>query len=147
MAHYQCRVRTHLKVVDAFDFMADVRNFAEWDPGVVAVTQVAGEGPGPDSVYDVTTSNGGREMLFRYRATAFDRPAGFTIVGRKTPFTSTDVVSVEPADQGSVVTYAADLTMPFPLSLADRWLQGIFDRIGDEAAAGLARALGGEWLR
>lgn len=147
MAHYQCRVRTPKSAADAFDFMVDVRNFEQWDPGVTAVEQVAGDGPGPQAVYDVTTSNGGREMVFRYAVTAFDRPVGYTIVGKKAPFTSTDVISVEPADSGSIVTYIADLTLPFPLSLADRWLQGVFERIGDKAASGLADSLDGEWLR
>lgn len=147
MAHYQCRVSTPMTPVESFDFMADVRNFEQWDPGVVSVDQVAGEGPGPQAVYDVTTSNGGREMVFRYEVTAFDRPVGYTVVGKKAPFTSTDVISIEPTESGSIVTYIADLALPFPLSLADRWLQGVFDRIGDKAAAGLAEALDGEWLR
>ncbi|MEX2654616.1 MAG: SRPBCC family protein [Acidimicrobiia bacterium] len=147
MAHYQCRVHTPMSVEDAFAFMSDVRNFEQWDPGVISVTQVVGDGPGPDAVYDVLTSSGGREALFRYGVTAYDSPVGYTIVGKKTPFTSTDVISVEPADPGALVTYAADLDMPFPLSLADRWLQGVFDPIGDAAAAGLAAALEGEWLR
>ncbi|MFP5331543.1 MAG: SRPBCC family protein [Acidimicrobiia bacterium] len=148
MAQYRCRIRTPMTPADAFDYMADVHHFESWDPGVVAVTQVAGEGAGPSAVYDVTTSNGGRQMVFRYRVTAYDRPVGFTIVGKKAPFTSTDVVSVEPTDGGgSVVTYVAELTMWFPLSVADRWLQGVFDRIGDKAAAGLADALDGERVR
>jgi hypothetical protein len=147
MAHYQCRIRTPLAVADAFAYMEDVRNFAHWDPGVVSVTQLAGDGPGPDAIYDVLTSNGGRENLFRYIVTAYDRPVGFTIVGKKPPFTSTDVITVEPHGDGSIVTYAADLDMPFPLSLADGWLKKIFDRIGDAAAAGLADALDGEWER
>jgi hypothetical protein len=37
--------------------------------------------------------------------------------------------------------------VPFPLSLGDRWLQGVFERIGDAAASGLASALNGQWLR
>ncbi|HSJ28756.1 MAG TPA: SRPBCC family protein [Acidimicrobiia bacterium] len=147
MAHYRCRIRTPLAQVDAFDFMADVRNFQTWDPGVVSVAQVSGDGAAPDAMYDVVTSNGGREMTFRYSVTAFDPPIGYTIVGRKAPFTSTDLIEVEPAEDGSIVTYQADLTMPFPLSLADRWLQKVFDRIGDAAATGLADALDGEWLR
>lgn len=147
MAHYGCRVDTPMTVTDAFDFMSDVRNFEQWDPGVVDVRQVAGDGPGTDAVYDVTTANGGRRMQFRYQVTAFDRPVGFTIVGTKWPFTSTDEVAVEPSATGSTVTYVAELTMPFPLSLADRWLQRVFDRIGDKAAAGLAEALDGKWQR
>lgn len=144
MAQYRCRIRTPKDVPTAFAFMADVRNFESWDPGVVSVSQVVGDGPGPSAIYDVVTSNGGREMLFRYRVTNYDEPVGFTIVGRKTPFTSTDVISVEPDAEGSIVTYFADLAMPFPLSLADRWLQGVFDRIGAAAADGLAAALEGE---
>lgn len=146
MAHYRCRVETPLSVTDAFAYMADVRNFERWDPGVISVTQVAGDGPGPDASYELLTSNGGRENMFRYVVTAFDDPVGYTIVGRKAPFTSTDVISVEAGGDGAIVTYAADLTMPFPLSLADPWLQKTFDRIGDAAAHGLAGALGGRLL-
>lgn len=147
MAHYQCRVQTPWSPSDAFAYMVDVQNFEHWDPGVVSVTQVAGDGPGPDAMYDVLISNGGREMLFRYQVTRFDGPVGFTIVGKKGPFTSTDVIAVEPDGDGASVTYAAELTMPFPLSLADGWLQRVFDRIGDAAAHGLARELDGTWLR
>lgn len=147
MAQYRCRIRTARSVPDAFAYMSDVRNFQEWDPGVVSVEQVAGDGPGPDASYDVLTSNGGRKLLFRYTVTAFDSPVSYTIVGVKTPFTSIDMITVEPDDAGAVVTYAAELKMPFPLSLADGWLQGRFDRIGDAAAQGLAAALEGTWLR
>ncbi|MEX1005099.1 MAG: SRPBCC family protein [Acidimicrobiia bacterium] len=147
MAQYRCRIRTAKSVPDAFTFMSDVCNFQEWDPGVVSVQQIAGDGPGPDAVYDVLTKNGGRELVFRYRVTAFDSPVSYTIVGKKTPFTSTDMIAVEPDADGTVVTYAAELAMPFPLSLADRRLQGRFDQIGDAAAEGLAFALDGTWLR
>lgn len=152
MAQYRCRIRTAQSVPDAFAYMSDVRNFQEWDPGVVAVEQIAGDGPGAEAMYDVLTANGGRELLFRYAVTAFDSPVSYTIVGKKTPLTSTDMIAVEPDSDGpdpdgSVVTYAAELTMPFPLSLADGWLQGRFDEIGDAAAEGLASALDGTWLR
>lgn len=147
MAQYRCRIRTANAVPEAFEYMSDVRNFQEWDPGVVSVEQIAGDGPGADAIYDVLTANGGRELLFRYRVTAFDSPVGFTIVGEKSPFTSTDIVGVEPDGDHTVVTYSAELTMPFPLSLADRWLQRRFDQIGDAAAEGLAAALDGTWLR
>jgi hypothetical protein len=147
MARYLCRISTRLEQVAVFAYMSDVRNFERWDPGVVSSVQIVGDGAGPDSVYEVLTSNGGRENLFRYETVEYDPPRRFTIVGRKAPFTSTDVIEVDSADGGSIVTYLADLEMPFPLSLADRWLQRIFERIGDAAATGLAEALDGEWLR
>ncbi len=147
MAHYQCRISTPMSVADAFDFMAEVRNFERWDPGVVSAVQVDGEGPGPEAKYDLLTSNNGRETLFRYEVTEYRPPDRFTIVGKKMPFTSVDVIEVDTDDGQTIVTYDAVLTVPFPLSLGDRWLQGVFDRIGDAAASGLARELGGEWLR
>ena len=36
MARYVTKVRTPRSVEDAFAYMADLRNFAEWDPGVTA---------------------------------------------------------------------------------------------------------------
>jgi hypothetical protein len=147
MAHYRCRIATPMSAADAFDYMADVRNFEQWDPGVVSAVQVEGDGPGPDATYDLLTSNGGRENLFRYEVTEYRHPEHFTIVGKKAPFTSVDVIDVEVSDNRTIVTYDAVLTVPFPLSLGDRWLQGVFDRIGDAAASGLAKVLNGEWLR
>ncbi len=147
MAHFRCRVSTPMSVADAFDFMADVRNFERWDPGVLSAVQVEGEAPGPDASYDLLTSYNGRESLFRYEVSEYRRPDRFTIVGKRMPFTSVDVIEVDGEHGETIVTYDAVLTVPFPLSLGDRWLQGVFDRIGDAAATGLAKELRGEWVR
>jgi hypothetical protein len=147
MATYRCRVRSPWSVSDAFDYMADFRNFERWDPGVISSTQVEGDGPGPDAAYDVLTTTGDRENLFHYVVTEFRPPHRAVIVGKRFPFTSIDTVEVAEDPAGSIVTYSAELKVPFPLSLADGWLQRLFDRIGDAAAKGLAGALEGEWLR
>lgn len=47
MARYITTVRTRRSVADAFAYMADLRNFAEWDPGVRKVVQVDGDGADP----------------------------------------------------------------------------------------------------
>lgn len=39
MTRYQTKLRTPLSAEQAFAYMADLRNFAEWDPGVRRVTQ------------------------------------------------------------------------------------------------------------
>ena len=49
MAHYLVHVRTPMPPAEAFDYMADLRNFATWDPGVDRVDQVRGDGGGPDA--------------------------------------------------------------------------------------------------
>ena len=51
---------------------------------------------------------------------------------------------VEPDGTGSVVTYDADLRLNGILGIGDLGLRLMFGRIGDRAAAGLRRALGGQ---
>ncbi len=143
MARYVARVRTATSPTDAFAYMADLRNFADWDPGVVGVAQVSGDGPGAGSEYDVTVSTGRREMTLRYRVNEFDPPHSLTAVARTGLLTSTDVVSVTQSADGTDVVYDATLALRFPLSLGDPLLSRVFDRIGDKAAAGLERALDG----
>lgn len=74
MARYVTKVRTALSPQDAFAYMADLRNFAEWDSGVTNVTQVEGSGAGPDGVFDVTVKSPGRDLVLRYRTVEFDGP-------------------------------------------------------------------------
>ena len=46
MARYVTTVRTQQPAAEAFAYMADLRHFAEWDPGVKKVVQVKGDGAG-----------------------------------------------------------------------------------------------------
>lgn len=52
MAHYVVSVLSPKAPADAFAYMADLSNFAEWDTGVERVEQVQGRGPGPDAAFD-----------------------------------------------------------------------------------------------
>lgn len=145
MARYICRISTDRSPGEVFDYLSDFRTVAEWDPGVVS-SELIGDAPGEGAEYDVMTSNGGREMLFRYRTTAYQRPSGFTVRGRRAPFTSLDTVSIRPEAGRTEVVYDARLLLTFPLSLADPLLAKTFRSIGDAAAAGLAEALDGELI-
>jgi len=40
MARYIVQVRTPMPPAEAFAYMADLRSFAEWDPGVDRVNQI-----------------------------------------------------------------------------------------------------------
>jgi len=46
MAHYVATVPSTKSAEDAFTYMSDLRNFAEWDRGIKKVVQVKGDGPG-----------------------------------------------------------------------------------------------------
>ena len=144
MARFTTSIHTELAPVEAFARVADLANLADWDPGVTTSTQVVGDGPGPDAEYDVTLSTG--SMTLRYVTTAFTGPRSVTYEAKASWFTSIDVISVEPAEQGSIVTYDATLRLPLVLRLGDPILGLVFRRIGDAAAAGLRSALDGEFV-
>ena len=142
MARYVTTVRTAKAPQEAFAYMADLRNFAEWDPGVKAVRQVEGSGGGPAAVFDVTVAGPGRDLTLRYVTEEHDAPRNLLVVARSSVFTSIDRITVEPDGTGSVVTYDADLRLNGVLRVGDLGLRLVFGQIGDRAAAGLRQVLG-----
>ncbi|MFK7918417.1 MAG: SRPBCC family protein [Ilumatobacter sp.] len=147
MARYIVRVRTPKSPAEAFSYMADLRNFAEWDPGVARVKQIDGDGAGLDASFDVDVKVPGRPLTLRYRTTAFDdESTRMTAYAKSVMFSSEDVITVEADDEGTIVTYDAELKLNGLLALWDPILKLSFNRIGDRAANGLITALAGERL-
>lgn len=145
MARYVARTRTDRAAAEVFAYLADLRNFAEWDPGVRRVEQVEGEGAGADAVFDVTVAGVGLlpDQTLRYRTVAYEPPREVLVLAESTLLTSEDRITVAPEGDGAVVTYDADLRLNGPLRLGDPLLRLVFGRIGDRAAAGLRRAVDG----
>lgn len=147
MARYVTKIRTPLAPPEAFRYVADLRRFEDWDPGVLRSVQVEGDGPGLEAAYEVSVSAVPRPMTLRYETRAFEPGLRTVVVAESAFFTSEDTVTVEPWGDGSVVTYDADLRLRGPLALFDLGLKLLFGRIGDRAAAGLREALEGEVIR
>ncbi|MEP7047142.1 MAG: SRPBCC family protein [Ilumatobacteraceae bacterium] len=145
MARYVTTVRTRRSVADAFAYMADLRNFAAWDPGVSKVVQVEGDGAGPDAVFDVTLS-GRRATVLRYRTVEYSEPSGLLVVADTSVLRSTDRITVRAAGDATDVTYDADLSLKGPLRIAAPLMALVFRRVGDRAAGGLLRVLDGDVL-
>jgi hypothetical protein len=143
MARYVTRVRTPMSAEKAFAYMADLRRFAEWDPGVRRVEQIEGDGGGPGAVFDVTVASVGPDLTLRYRTTEYDPPHAFRVVATSTFFTSDDRIRVDSDGDATIVTYDAELRLNGPLGLFDLGLRLAFGWIGDRAAAGLRKALDG----
>jgi Polyketide cyclase / dehydrase and lipid transport len=144
MAHYVVRIRTPLSPGVVFAFMADLTNFERWDPGVVRAAQVSGVRPGPDAAYDVTVK--GMRKPLRYVTNEYEAPTRVVVQAHTRMLTSLDAITVEPDDEGAVVTYDARLTLNGPLGMADGILAGAFGRIAARAADGLVQALSGTRL-
>lgn len=141
MAKYTVSVNSSKSVEEAFAYMADLRNFADWDPGVLTVAQVAGDGAGPESAFDVAVRSVGGGTVLRYETVEFDPPGNLVVKARNSTFTSIDRITVVADDRGSIVTYSAELLLNGCLSPLNPLLGLVFNRIGDRAAVGLRRVL------
>jgi len=143
MAHYVVSVRTAWSQEDAFAFMADLTNFAEWDPGVLLSTQVAGDGAELGAAFDVEVKSIGGSMTLQYVLTEFESPSRCVAVAESDKLKSVDVITVEVDGTDSIVTYDAELTLKGAFGMADPAFQLAFNSIGDKAAAGLVSVLDG----
>ena len=145
MARYVVHVRSPMPPAEAFAYMADLANFAEWDVGVDRVEQVDGDGPGPDASFDVAVKLPVGTMTLRYDTVAYDAKATMmTAFAENLLLTSEDTITVVADGDGSIVTYDAVLKMKGLLGLSDPLLGLTFNQIGDRATAGLIEALAGE---
>ncbi len=146
MARYIVHVRTPMPPTEAFAYMADLTNFAEWDPGVDRVEQVEGDGAGAWAPsFDVAVKVPGRTMTLRYDTVAFDDAStSMTAFAENALLTSEDTITVKADGNGSIVTYDAELKLKGLLGLSDPLLGLTFNQIGDRAAAGLVETLAGE---
>ncbi|MCB9789094.1 MAG: SRPBCC family protein [Deltaproteobacteria bacterium] len=142
MARFVTSIATPLSRERAFDAIADISRFAEWDPGIERVERVAGDGRGVGSAWDLTVRTVGTTVM-RYEMTAWERPRSFVLTARTRLLRSVDTVRVEAAGTGSVVTYDARLSLAGPLRLMDPLLGVALRRIGERAVPGLRRMLGG----
>ncbi len=144
MARYVTTIRSARSQTDVFDFMADLRNFEQWDPGVRKVTQITGDGGGTDADFDVVIDAPRGGLTLRYHTPIHEPPNRVVVKARSKLFTSIDTITVEADDQGSIVTYDATLSLNGALGIFDLVLRPVFGRIGDRANIGLLKALDGK---
>jgi carbon monoxide dehydrogenase subunit G len=126
-----------------FAYLADFTNTAEWDPGTVEATQV-GDGPvGIGTRFHVIAEFKGRRIPLDYEVKVYDPPRRVVLVGRSERFKSTDDLTVTPAADGFVrIGYVAEFELRGLLRFAEPFLKGQFNKLADDAVAGLEKALG-----
>ncbi len=137
MANYVATVESDRDAAEVFAYLADLRNFAEWDPGVIQVEQVKGSGGGAKAAFDVTVKAWPKPLTLRYETVLHDAPHMVRVVARTDRLVSDDTITVGPTDRGCVVTYDATLKLQGWLGAADPAVGIVFDRIAGRAADGL----------
>lgn len=143
MARYTTTIASPWSAQKAFDYMADLRNFEAWDPGVKKSTMTTGTEPGVGTEYKVTV--GLTDLT--YVTEEYDAPTRTVAEAKSAVLRSYDIIEVTETADGCEVFYDARLTLNGVLGLADPLLGIAFGRIGDKAAAGMARALDGKKIQ
>lgn len=142
MARYVTTIPSSLTPQEAFAYMADLRNFAEWDKGVIKVVQIDGSGAGLGTVFDVTVKGVGTSTsTLRYTITEYDEFSNILVRGVNTFFTSIDRITIKKTTTGCDVVYDATLTANWMIAPLNIVLGRLFKKIGDTATRGLRKAL------
>ena len=137
MAHFVTSVKTSLSPEEAFDYMTDLRNLADWDPGVSKSEKVGAGEIEKGSSFDVVASG----AKLTYVLIEFDRPTLAIAEANTSRLRSYDVISIEPTEDGSIVTWDATLTLKGVFKLFSPALALMFGSIGAKAEQGLQAAL------
>lgn len=145
MAKYVTTIETERPAADAFRYLADLENMAEWDPSVRAVRRLT---PGPTALnthfdVDLGLLPVGPTQTLHYRVTAFQEGRLVTIEAGTSLFRSVDVISVLALDGHTRVTYDAEVELKGVLTFSDPAFVWFFDQYCKRPAKRLREVLDG----
>ena len=142
MAHYNASVDTPRPPDEVFAYLSDFSTTEEWDPGVVEAERLGDAPICEGTEFRLVADFLGRKTPLTYRIVEYDPPSAVTFRGENSTVVSLDRITFEPSDEGTRITYDADLALKGPFKLADPLLGFAFKRVGDRALAGLRKTLG-----
>jgi hypothetical protein len=137
MAHYRGTISSPRPAADVFAYMADFANVADWDPTAAEARPLQEGEPGLGSRFHVLVRWLGREKPLE-----FEPPGAWSCGPRASPRSPTTRSRSSRGD--GVRDYDARVTLKGAARLIDPALGVASKRLGDNAAAGLRRELGGE---
>ncbi len=95
---------------EVFARVADFGRLEEWDPGVASSRQLTPGPPAPGAEFRVVARFLGREVAMDYTLEEWDPPRLARYVGRTRRVTSRDEFRFDPADAGTDLHLAAEVT-------------------------------------
>lgn len=141
MASYEATVHSPLPAERAFTLMADFSNAMHWDPATLESRQLDDGPVGLGARFQFDMKIFGRENEIEYEIVEFDSPRRVVLRGENSGSVSVDTITVEPTDDGSAITYRADVTMKGGFKVIGPLFGPIFKKMGDEARDAMI-----EWL-
>jgi len=141
MARYVDAIDLPVPIEQAFDYLADLSQTDEWDPGVDEAWRLTSGEIQLGSRFQVIVSFLGRRIPLEYEITEFERPTRLVLNGSDASLRSVDEITFVPRPGGTRVTYEARLELLGIRRLADPLLDLLFQRIGRRAVRGLRERL------
>lgn len=138
MADYEATVPSTWSREQTFDYLADFRNVAEWDPSMQRADLVSGTAGQAGAAYRLVMTMAGKPVELTYTATEVQRPERFVMRCETDSIVSVDTISVAP---DAAVTYSAALELRGARKLADPLAQVGLTRASEKARESLAGKL------
>lgn len=124
-----------------FDYVSDFTTTTEWDPGTVRTVRATGDGDVGTS-YRNTSRFLGRTTELTYVVLERSPEERITLRGENATVVAVDTMTMrEPRPGRTELTYRAEFTFKGAWRLVAPLLAPAFRRLGDQAEAGLSRAL------
>lgn len=141
MAVLKERIDTPLDIDDAFAFIADFANSAQWDPGT-ATSERIDDGPlRVGSRFRLGVRMGARIAPMTYTITRLEDPRRVVLAGEGSGVSAVDDISFSSSGGRTVIDYSADIRLRGLLRLLAPFAGGAFKRLADNARAGMQRTL------
>jgi hypothetical protein len=140
MARFVEVIDVPVPIERAFDYMADFRNSAEWDPSVLAAEQMRGEGIGQGSAFRLAFRFLGQTLDLTYEIETYDPPHCVVLAGGNESVRSVDEITFTPREGGTRITYEARLELQGLRGLAQPLLDCVFPWFARGAVRGLRQA-------
>ncbi len=123
-----------------FDYLTDFTTTTDWDPGTVVTVREHGNG-GVGTTYLNTSTFLGRTTQLRYVVEELADLHLIQLRGENSTITATDTMTFHPAESGTEVTYTAEFSFRGVTRFLVPVLKPAFERLGDQAGAGMRKAL------
>jgi len=123
-----------------FGYLSDFTTTTDWDPGTVTTVRQHSDG-GVGTTYLNTSRFLGRTTQLTYIVRDFIPGKRIQLRGENKTVIAVDTMTFRDVDAATEVTYTAEFTFKGPARLLAPLLKPAFERLGNEAEAGLREAL------
>jgi carbon monoxide dehydrogenase subunit G len=126
---------------EAFAYVADFANSAEWDPGIAAGKKITDGPVRQGSEFEIVAVFRGKQQRFHYVVSEFEPERRVVLTGQGEKASSQDEITFEPAGAGTRIVYMADIKLKGLARVAEPLLARTMNRMADDALAGLKSVL------